>query len=434
MEINYKLKTKFKKILSSVCIAALTVTTAGCAMEFGTNPKVDPKQVVAKPTRLCFTGELDVTYEEFSKEYLFYLNANGISEDDSSNAETCQSLREAIINNEIYDKVMLLKAKEVGCDVLTEEDTKNIDEEYNSEIENEIATFGENADYSDLAEGTEVTDEMKKERGEQEFNKMLEDCGMTRDDIYLWIKNYYISQKMAEYFKTQLEPNAAEDMLNAYVDDIKEMYETDVSQYEQGDYYMFWVPEGSRRIKQVLLGFDDETLDAIEQYRKDGNDEAADKLREEKAKELADKQKAVEQAIDDGDDWDGILLQYSADAQGSSLYPDGYLVIPNGEAYVDEFQEAAFVPEKVGDRTTCVSDYGLHILIYASDEEVTEDERSDIIEYLEYNLAQNEFSAQMNAWVDSYAFDIDYETLRITQEDSEESTDSTDNTDSTTES
>lgn len=424
-ELIMKLKNKFKKILSSVCIAAFAITaTAGCSAEFGTNPKVDPKQVVAKPTRLCFTGELDVTYEEFSKEYLFYLNANGISEDDSSNSETCESLRESIINNEIYDKVMLLKAKELGCDVLTDEETKQVDDEFNSEIENEIATFGENADYSDLAEGTEITDEIKKERGEQEFNKMLEDCGMTRDDIYTWIKNYYISQKMAKHFISELEPNAAEDMLNAYIDDIKEIYETDVAQYEQGDYYVFWAPEGSRRIKQVLLGFDDETLEAIEQYRKDGNDEAADKLREEKAKELADKQKEVEQALDDGDDWDGILLQYSADAQGSSLYPDGYLVIPNGTAYVDEFQEAAFVPEKIGDRTTCVSDYGLHILIYAGSGEVSEDERNDIIEYLKYNLAQNEYSAKMNEWVDSYAFDIDYAALRITKEDSEESTDS----------
>lgn len=409
---------KLKKILSAACAAICAAVMAGCSVNFGTNPTVDPKHIVAKPTRICFTDELNITFEEFNKEYLFYLNSSGI-EEDSENSTKCESLRDSIINNIIYNKVMLLKAKEFGCDVLTDEEKNEVQKEYENEINSQIKTFGDEADYSNLPSGTEVTDEMKLKRGEEELNKLLDKCGMTREDIYSWIETYAISQKVLEYYKDkEVDRNEAVKMLDEYVEEIKEIYKKDVSQYEKGDYSMFWAPEGSRRIKHVLLGFDDETLAAIKKYREEKNDEVADKLRAEKAAEFAAKQAEVEKAIDNGDKWEDILLKYSADASGSSLYPDGYLVIPNGTAFVKEFQEAAFVPEKIGDRTTCVSDYGLHIMIYAGSGEVTEKERNNIIEYLHYNIAQNKFSEQMTKWVEEYAFDIDFEALRITPKDS----------------
>ena len=409
---------KLKKILSAVCALTFAAVLAGCSVEFGTNEEVSPETVVAKPTRLCFTGELDITYEEFNKEYLFYLNSYGLIDDDS-NADMCRELRNNIINNQIYDKVMLLKAKEYGCDVLTDEEKKAVQEEFESEIELQIKDLGESADYSALPEGTEITDEMKLERGKQEFEKILEACNMTRDDIYKWIESYRISQKFLEKIKEDLDPQEAEDILNEYIDEIKAVYETNPATYEQSDYYVFWIPEGSRRIKHVLLGFDDETISAIQEYRENGDDEAADALREEKAAGFAEKQAEVEKALDDGTDWNELLLNYSSDAAGSSLYPDGYLVVPNGTSYVAEFQEAAFIPEEIGERITCVSDYGLHIMIYASDAKVTEKERNDIIEYLNYNLAQNEFSERMNTWIDEYAFDIDNEALRLNSTASE---------------
>lgn len=408
---------KLKKVITAVCAAFCAAALAGCSVKFGTNATVDPKLVVAKPTRLCFTDELNITFEEFNKEYLFYLNSSGI-EENSSNSEQCESLRDSIINNLIYDKVMLLKAKEYGCDKLTEEETKEIKEEFDNQIKEQIKTFGDEADYSDLSSDTTVTDEMKLERGEKEFNKMLESCGMTRDDIYAWIESYKISQKLLDHFKSEVDIKEAEDALNDYIEEIKEIYNKSVSDYEKGDYSLFWAPEGSRRIKHVLLGFDDETVAAIKKYREDKNDEAADALRTQKAAEFADKQAEVEKAIDNGDKWDDILLKYSADASGSSMYPDGYLVIPNGTSYVKEFQEAAFVPEKIGDRTTCVSDYGLHIMIYAGSGEVSQEARDDIVEYLHYNISQNKYSEQMNKWVEEYAFEINHEAIRLEGEES----------------
>ncbi|MCH5204064.1 MAG: hypothetical protein J1F03_04900 [Oscillospiraceae bacterium] len=411
---------RLKKIMAAVLAAFCAAAFAGCSVKFGTNPQVSPETVVAKPTRMSFTGELEITFKEFNSEYLFYLNSYGITED-PSNADMCRELRDTIINNIIYDKVLLLKAKEYGCDELTEKEKEEVQSDFEEDIQLQIKDLGESADYSDLPEGTEITDEMKLERGKLEFEKILESCDLTREDIYNWIKNYKISQKMLKKIKDDLDPQEAEDILNEYIEQIKGIYEADPALYEQGDYYTFWAPEGSRRIKHVLLGFDDETIAKIREYREAENDEAADALREEKAAELKEKQAAVEKALDDGTDWNDILLKYSADATGSSLYPDGYLVVPNGQSYVKEFQEAAFVPEKIGDRTTCVSDYGLHIMIYAGSGEVSEEERGNIIDYLNSNLAQNEFAAKMAKWVDEYAFEIDKDALRLNEDSDSES-------------
>lgn len=404
----------------AVCSGICALIMSGCSIKFGTNPKTDPKHIVAKPTRLCFTGELDITYEEFNKEYMFYLKSSGITED-SSNAELCKSIRETVIENQIYSKVLLLKAKELGCDVLTEEEEKTTREEFDAAVQNQIKALGDEADFSDLPEGTEITDEMRIERGEKEFDDILKSCKLTREELYVWLMINTIGDKMLAKYKSDVDSATAEETLNSYIEQIKDIYETDVSLYEQGEYYEFWVPEGSRRIKHVLLGFDDDTVMAIQTYRQSGDDEAADALRAEKAAELKDKQAEVEQAIDNGTDWDDILLKYSSDATGSSLYPDGYLVVPNGTAYVKEFQEAAFVPENVGDRTVCVSDYGVHIMIYASSAEITEERRSLIIDTLKTNIAQYNLSEDMDKWVEEYAFETDKKALKLEDEEESES-------------
>ena len=124
-------------VLAAFCAAVF----AGCSVKFGTNPQVSPETVVAKPTRMSFTGELEITFKEFNSEYLFYLNSYGITED-PSNADMCRELRETIINNIIYDKVLLLKAKEYGCDELTDKEKEEVQSDFEEEIQLQIKDLG----------------------------------------------------------------------------------------------------------------------------------------------------------------------------------------------------------------------------------------------------------------------------------------------------
>ena len=48
--------------------------------------------------------------------------------------------------------------------------------------------------------------------------------------------------------------------------------------------------------------------------------------------------------LDNGADFDELIAEYSADAAGSEMYPEGYTVIPNSVSHVKEFVEAAKFP------------------------------------------------------------------------------------------
>ena len=196
---------------------------------------------------------------------------------------------------------------------------------------------------------------------------------------------------------------------------LEKMYESDEDRYlyYESGYDQLWVPEGARRIKHVLLGFDDDTQFELTLLRMAGDDDEADALREEAAAALADKIAEVETLLDENADFNDILLKYSADAAGSSMYPDGYMVAPNDDRYVKEFTQAAFVPEKIGDRTICVSDYGVHIMIYAADAAPDEEALDGFINVAYSQLCTDEAEKITREWQTEYDYYINTEKLRI---------------------
>ena len=166
-------------------------------------------------------------------------------------------------------------------------------------------------------------------------------------------------------------------------------------------------------IKHVLLGFDDDTQLEISLLRMEEKDEEADAVREEAAAALADKIAEVETLLDNNSDFNEILLHYSADAAGSSVYPDGYMVTPDDDRYVKEFTEAAFTIDKIGGRTLCTSDYGVHIMIYASDAKRDEDSVEDFIDAAYAQMCQEEAEKKTSEWQAEYNYDINTVKLRL---------------------
>lgn len=381
-------------------------------MKFGTKAEPKPDAVVAEPTN-GGDDSMKITYEDFKKEYDYVLKGEGVEDDtDESVADSCKSDRDTIITYLINERIIMKKAAEMGVSTLTEEEMNTVEEEYNSHIEENIQVFGENADYG-TAELETISDEVKRERGSKEFDEYLASCNMTREDLLKWQVNSAITQKLIAEIGKSVDYSAAEESFLGYEEQVKQVYNDNLSQYEQGGFTAVWVPEGARMIKHILLGFDEDTQDEITANRRNGDDEAADKLREEKAAELQDKVDEVQKKLDDGEDFQTLMLEYSNDSAGSSMYPDGYVVIPNGTSYMKEFQEAAFVPEKIGDRTVCVTDYGVHIMIYADDAKVSDEQKKSFTDYLYEQLKNTEFNKKMAEWNTEYAYKIDYEALRL---------------------
>lgn len=406
---------KFTRLFRSAAAIVLSATLCGCSIKFGTNIKPDNNHYVAKPSDSTLVDELGITYAEFMNDYTYYLNLLEITDDtQDSVSDICKSYREEIIKTLILEKICTVKAEEYGISGLTEEEENQVKIAADSIINQRISFYAEYADYGSV-DPSALTEEEKKKRGGEELDKELAKYGFTRDDYYTKQRKYMLSYKLMQAVGEEIDRSEAEKIFDDYAKVAKETYESSISDYEQSGISQYYIPEGSRYIKHILISFSDDDVTALQTMRLTGDDEGADNLRAEKAEALDEKVNEVIGKLDAGENWDAVSNAYSADASASASYPDGYLVIPNGTTYMKEFQEAAFVPEKVGDRTTCVTDYGVHIMIYASEAKVKDSERQSIVNNIYNSLVKQEFVDRTTEWIEEYGFydNMDYELLGI---------------------
>ena len=405
---------RFAKIISAAA-AILTVSLCGCSIKFGTNTKPDNNYLVAKPADSALSEKLGVTYAEFMNDYQYYLEMAGIEDDEAENtAETCKSRRRDIIESLILEKICLLKAEEYGVLEITEEEDKQVKANADAIINERINYFASKADFG-TADPSTITDEQKKQRGGELLDKALAQYGFTREDYYEKQKRYLYGFKVMKALGETLDRAEAEKIFDDRAALGKETYENSPAEYEQSVLSQYYIPEGSRYIKHILLGFSEDKQKEISSLRLQGDKEGADKLREEQKAALDEKLNEVLGKLDAGEDWDAVSNAYTADKAGNTYYPDGYIVIPKGTNFMEEFQEAAFVPEKIGDRTICVTDYGVHIMLYASDAKITDSDRKAAVDSIFAQQTQQEFSKKMQEWIEEYGFydNMDYEILRL---------------------
>lgn len=413
--MKFKKFTHLCKIAAlPICAIVIIVCMSGCSVKFGTTPK--DSTVIAKPANNS-SPELEITFGEFNKQYQYYLKANDIDDDTTAeNLESCKTHRADIINNMTMNRVYLQKARELGLDTLSDEDMAIVDEEYESQIDGLIEYYGKKelgVGSSSESESAPTEEEIKAKGGEA-LDAQLAECDLTRDDLHRWLEEYLIAANVLDELLKSVTRESAEEVFEEMTEEMEAIYNSDSRDaYFQNGYYKSWLPDGSRMIKHVLLGFDEETQTQLEALRGEGKDDEADALREEKAEELSDKIAEVEQKLDANEDFTTILINYSADVAGSTAFPDGYLVLPGDTRYAEEFVEAAFVPEKIGDRTLCTSDYGVHIMIYVSDAKVDDEINEAVIDNILGQMRSEEAEKLLEQWKTEYDYQIDYEKLRI---------------------
>lgn len=441
---------KFRRIFRAAAAVLLSAgMLTGCKVRFNTTPW--DSDIVAKPTT-NISEDLEVTYKEFDQQYRYFLSQYGIEDDTVSNiADACTEQRQNIIDSLILNKIYLKKAAELSVAELTEEEIAQVREDMESQFEEQAKYYGQKAfneetsasgsggsgadnqnTSSDVEQSTSSdqssdsssdtlspTDAEILARGYEELDKMLAKCGITRNDLIKWSEDYIKITKLMDEVVKDVTMEAAEERAAEIIKTLEDMYNSDDKYYYfQAGYDRLWVPEGSRRIKHVLLGFNDEMVRKLEALRKEGKDDEADALRTENAAEFSERIAQVEKLLDENVDFNTILLNYSADANSSSVYPDGYLVTRNDDRYVKEFTEAAFAIENVGGRTLCTSDYGVHIMIYASDAKPDEESVKDFTNAVFNNLSQDAVDKQTEVWLAEYNYEIDREKLRIEQQSS----------------
>ena len=382
---------KFFRAGTAALVTAGVMLSCGCSVKFGTTSEPKLSEVVAKPTSENYNADMEITYGEFKKRYSYSLIMSGIEDDtDESVADACKAQRKSTIDNLVTEHIFLQKAKELGAEAIPDDEMALINEQYNAQVKS-----------------------LEDKYGSEELDRMLASCGMVRDDLRVWLVNYAISLNVTDKINEGISYSDAQAQTDAFIEQAKKLYAEDIGSYQSGGFYELWLPEGSRLIKYFALDFDDDVKQEILALRESGDNEAADALRDKNAEEKSETVSQLQERIANGEDYKILLLLFSSNAAAASLYPDGYLFIPNGTDYDESLQKKAFELEKIGDSLSYADDNGVYVLFYSDNAKVDADAVKSVTDELYGQMAETQFYSKIAEWRREYNYMIEYDKLRL---------------------
>ena len=427
-----------KRIISLLVVSAMLLTAAGCKKEdetqtsqttaqtgitpvngdsFETWKDIDRNKVIAY-VEGADPEKFDITFGEFYSEYLYYLLSYNINDDMSAKyKEACESYREDIITYITFEHIFLEVAEEMGCGIssLTEEEKATIQNNIDATVNSFISNYNSAAS-AEL--GEDATQDDILNRSTELLLADLERAELTMDIFEKWETNSFIQEKLAAELTKDVTVTDEEvdKMFEEYVAMAKDAYENDRTAYETNQTYT-WIykPEGTRLADQILISFSDETRTAINEARQAGKADEAERIRKEAYDAvMQEKVNDIIALIEGGTDFNSLQETYNED--GSN---DAYSVIKDSALYVSEFTDAVFSIEEVGGiAEPAISDYGVHIIMYAGDAVVTEEDLTEIKasmkDYIVYNKGNEIQEAAYDEWLERYPYTIDYDLLKVT--------------------
>ncbi|MBR3017692.1 MAG: peptidylprolyl isomerase, partial [Clostridia bacterium] len=304
---------------------------------------------------------------------------------------------------------------------------------------------------------------------EKQVSEWMNEQGYTVDAIF---REYRIQELQFRAFEmyckdvTITTKDVAEYYENTYVAPDRERYEHDVPLYEQEmllkNNEAFFVPEGYRYIKHILLAYPDELVEALRPYAEQLK--AAQQNLQEAYQSLADaatqvaemndllpwreaydeakaEETGAEQAYLDkreealgmlrpvtdeiirryqaGERFENLMKEFSTDKNFQSPEEPGFPFHPASTNWPEAFRAAAAELEKVGDISRPVAtDTGIHIIQYAGDmatgEHVLTDEEQKALEEAALYAARLErLHTLMETWKQDYKIETHPELITL---------------------
>lgn len=406
------------KWLKLMALLMALLMLAGCNL-IATDPVLDAQQVVAK------VGDTEITKGEWlaQTENVLYNNQlmyyyYGLSYD-VTDSQAIADARSTAIDNMITSEVLKQKAAAEGLDVLSEEEQAQVEENVQSDWSSYLDSYTTLYFSDSELEGEELESAVIARMGED---------GITQDALRAMYTDDIISDHLYQFAiegvevtddEVQMEYDGLVLDQQGTLDTTPTLYQSYVSNGTD----IYYVPEGYRGIKQILIALDDEqaseiselqsTLTANETALEDlrtqldelqnpvegeeptatpGEIEASTEQVESQIAQLEEENATAQTQLDElqtqayaqieatasealekaqaGEDFDELIATYGED-DGMTQEPyasQGYPVCEGLTAYVTEFQDAAMALEKVGDISGLVkTSYGYHILQYAQD-------------------------------------------------------------------
>ena len=304
---------------------------------------------------------------------------------------------------------------------------------------------------------------------EKQVSEWMNEQGYTVDAIF---REYRIQELQFRAFEmyckdvTITTKDVAEYYENTYVAPDRERYEHDVPLYEQEmllkNNEAFFVPDGYRYIKHILLAYPDELVEALRPYAEQLK--AAQQNLQEAYQSLADaatqvaemndllpwreaydeakaEETGAEQAYLDkreealgmlrpvtdeiirryqaGERFENLMKEFSTDKNFQSPEEPGFPFHPASTNWPEAFRAAAAELEKVGDISRPVAtDTGIHIIQYAGDmatgEHVLTDEEQKALEEAALYAARLErLHTLMETWKQDYKIETHPELITL---------------------
>ena len=401
-----------KRVILALLLVVVLAVTASCKL-------IAKDEEVDKSTVIIQVGDTAITKQEVQNEvdstlymtaYQYYMY--GMSYD-TADAEHIRTARETAISNLTKDAVVALKVKELGT-ALTDDEIAALQ----TELDETYAGYVENVRTTYFAE-TELTgDDL-----EAAVLQKAEELYGTKDSLLASKKDAAVTQKLkdsvvADVAVTDEEIQSQyESLVNRAMQDYATQltyYASDVSNGST----IYYVPDGYRYVKNLLIKFDEADATAITdkttelttaQSQLESITTALADLPEDPATDtedqatsrasLLEQQTALQTQVQDattqleqlkkdavakiqptideiqakltaGETFDALLEQYGQDdgMKQSPAKEQGYLVCAGLTTYVTEFTEASMALAKVGDVSAPVqTSYGLHLIQYASE-------------------------------------------------------------------
>lgn len=449
------------KWLKLMALLTALLMLAGCNL-IATDPVLDAQQVVAKvgDTEITKGEWLEQTENVLYNNQLMYYYYYGMSYD-VTDSQAIADARSTAIDNMITYEVLTQKAAEEGLDVLSEEEQAQVEESVQSDWDSYLDSYT-TLYFSDS--------EMEGEELESAVIARMEQDGITQEALREMYTDEIVDDHLYQFAIQDVEVTDDEVQMEydglvldqqGTLDTTPTLYQSYVSNGTD----IYYVPEGYRGIKQILIALDDEQASEISELQSTltANETALEDLRtqldelqnpeegeettatpgeieastaqiESQIAQLEEENATAQTQLDElqtqayaqieatasealekaqaGEDFDELIATYGED-DGMTQEPyasQGYPVCEGLTAYVTEFQDAAMALEKVGDISGLVkTSYGYHILQYAQDIPSGPVAYETVEEDLRAQMLSEKQSAAYTAKVDEWVAEADVE-------------------------
>lgn len=347
-----------KKLRYLAILLAAAFAFSGCNI-IKVNPERDGAQVVA-----------EVNGEKITKKQVYdAINLTWDKKIDSWDVTTVQNEKEQAMENMIAQKVILLKAKDQGMYNFTADEQKTIADNVASYTK---TTY--DAALKKYQDAAKTDSSIKPEdKANADVDAYLKSLGTTRDELK---KQEEDSMAFDKLKKTVTDPVTPKDTdvqteYNTETTSQKTTYDATPTQAvtddNNGTTIVYYPNDGFIRVRQILIPLPDDIQTQISTDRKNGDTTGADKLRTDELKKIEaaanDYLTKAKAANGDLTKLDQLIKDSGDKDPGMDSKPEGYLVVKDTTAYVQDFTNAALALTTVGQPSELVaSDFGYHII------------------------------------------------------------------------